>query len=183
MVIKSACLSSEFSVLASLLRSTSVSFGHGTGTPPPPPPHLGYAPEYSCLMKLLGCLKLRVLFSWGKLDHKMIFAIMFSVNDKMKVSSCPEFIFGAKKTYLTKIIFQVRFKRATVNNSGGKETQHASHRNFWNLSTKVGGVAGQKFGPIPQFGDFRSNFYFNRLLQLTNCHVSSRLPCTFLSNC
>ena len=64
--------------------------------------------------------------------------------------------FGAKKIYdLTIIIFQARFKRATVNNSGGKETQHANCRNFWNLSTKVGAVARRKFGPNPQFGSFR----------------------------
>ena len=63
--------------------------------------------------------------------------------------------FGVKK-YLTKIIFQVRFQRATVNSGGGKETRHRSHRNFWNLLTKVGGVERRKFGPIPQFSDFRS---------------------------
>ena len=40
------------------------------------------------------------------------------------------------------------------NNSDGKVMQHASNRNFWNLSTKVGGVAIRKFGPIPQFGGF-----------------------------
>ena len=64
--------------------------------------------------------------------------------------------FGAKKKYLTKTIVQARFKRATVNNSGGKETQHASHRNFWNLSTKVGGVHRRKLGPIPHIGGVRS---------------------------
>ena len=34
--------------------------------------------------------------------------------------------------------------------------QHESHRNFWNLLTKVGGVAIRKFGLFPQFGGFRS---------------------------
>ena len=67
--------------------------------------------------------------------------------------------FGAKKIYLTKIIFQVRFKQATVNNSGGKETRHASHRNFWNLSTKVDGVERKKLGPISHIGGVRSIYH------------------------
>ena len=62
-----------------------------------------------------------------------------------------------KKIYLTELVLQVQFKRATINNSGGNLTQHASHRNFSNLLTKVGGAAQQKFGTFPHIGGVRSN--------------------------
>ena len=51
-----------------------------------------------------------------------------------------------KKVYLTDL------KRATINNSGSNLMQHASHRNCWNLSMKVGGAAQRKFGAILHIG-------------------------------
>ena len=61
-----------------------------------------------------------------------VYVIFLSVGVKILVLNLHV---GAKKIYSSKIIFQARFKRVTVNNSGGKETQHqhASHRNFWNF--------------------------------------------------
>ena len=43
------------------------------------------------------------------------------------------------------------------------ERQYAMHRNFWNLSTKVGGAATRKAEPIPQFCGFRSIQKFTTL--------------------
>ena len=60
-----------------------------------------------------------------------------------------------------------------------------SYWNFWNLSTKVGGVARRKFGPIPQFGDFRSmkghikerksTFYVSALLGNTFSRLRAKI--------
>ena len=70
---------------------------------------------------------------------------------------------AAKKIYLTELVLQVRFKRATIKNSGSNLTQHASHRNFWNLSTKVGGAAQRKFGAIPPISGVCSSCLFSQM--------------------
>ena len=90
-------------------------------------------------------------------------------------NSGPEFTFWCEKNIFNQDHRSSAVQRATVNNSGGKETQHASHRNFWNLSTKVGGVARRKLGPIPHIGGVRSRTcteIFVKLFLLEIFHIT-----------
>ena len=48
------------------------------------------------------------------------------------------YVTAAKEIYLTESGLLVRFKRATINNSGSNVTQHVSHRNFLKSANESG---------------------------------------------
>lgn len=97
--------------------------------------------------------KISVDEKFNKSLVKELFAILFEWWCR-KFS--PNFIFcwQQKKIFNQDHISSV--VQMTVNNSGSWKRQHMSHRNFWNLSMKVGGAATWKSQPIPQFVDFHS---------------------------